>query len=166
MTFIKNKKGGNELLAVILIPVLIFVIFNVILAINNENVLNKRLQSGLDSALSYAASLGEVIEIKDENGNYYDICSFENTVIEDLKEKIVTDILSQINGYNPTWESGFEIKVVTNEDTSEQSIYMKVVGYAPSENITDYQAWYEKNTWDSTYSNTITIFAEGKTTCR
>ena len=165
MTFFKNKKGGNELLAVILIPVMIFVIFNVILAINNENVLNKRLQSGLDSALSYAASLGEVVEVKDENGNQYSVCSFENAVIEDLKEKIITDILSQINGYNSTWSDGFEIQVITDED-SEQKIYMRVVGYAPSENITDYQAWYEKNKWNSTYSNTITVFAEGKTTCR
>lgn len=165
MTFFKNKKGGNELLAVLLIPVLLYVIFNVILAINNENVLNKRLQTGLDSALSYAASHGEIIEIKDESGNYYTLCSYESTVIEDLKSKIITDILSRINGYNSSWEDGFTIEILTNEDGS-QTIYMKVQGYAPSGNITDYQKWYESNTWDPTYSNTLTVFAEGKTTCR
>ena len=165
MTFFKNKKGGNELLAVILIPVILFVIFKVILALNNENILNKRLQTGLDSALSYAASLGQIVEIFDESGNHYSYCSYEETEISDLKEKIISDILSNVNGYNSTWAEGFEIQIILNDDGS-QSIYMKVEGYAPSDNITNYQAWYEKNTWDPTYSNTLTVFAEGMTTCR
>lgn len=166
INFLKNKKGGSELLAIILIPALLVIIFSFSMKINSETVLKKRLQTALDSALIYASQQGEIIEITSETGDVQFACSFvEEHILNTVKETVYKGIISEVNGYNETWE--LSVSISKDDETGVQYITMTVVGYAPSDsNITDYEEWYSKNSWNKTYSNTIKVSATGTTTCR
>ena len=166
INFFKNKKGGSELLAIILVPAILMIIFSFSMKINSETVLKKRLQTALDAALIYASQQGEIIEITSDSGDVSFACSFvEEYILNTVKDKIYEGIISEVNGYNETWE--LEVKISTDEETGAQYITMTVNGYAPSDsNITDYENWYANNQWNKDYSNTIKIYATGTTTCR
>lgn len=122
---LKNKKGSFLFMGVIILPIVIFLITDVIAtAYRERNIINK-YQSALDNeAFALAELYGSRYQYGDELVSY-----FETGIVDELIEEHLNNFVTFLDGYDAeTWDGNWTHSYLEYEDWNKEVPKEKRIG--------------------------------------